>query len=171
MRITRLVPLFAGLVLLSSTSSTLLAQDGMKAGAMADSGKKAGAMADDKMDHGMMMKEEMAPHAMFTGANKHTVSGGFHIATEGGKQSLVLDSTFVLDGAPDPYIVLSADEMGTGKGTLNLGRLQQKKGSSTFTIPAGTDLAQFHNVLVYCKKYNVTLGSAELAAGGKMMHN
>jgi hypothetical protein len=133
---------------------------------------KAGAMADKKMDHGMMMKDEgMAPHAMFSGANRHTVTGGYHIVTEGDKRSLVLDSTFALDGAPDPYIVLSGDEMGSGKGTLNLGRLRQLKGSSTFAIPAGTDLALFHTVVVYCKKFNVTLGRAELAASGPMMHN
>lgn len=162
MRVTRFAPLLAGLALLAITSTSLLAQEGMKAGAMADSGK---------MDHGMMMKEDMSPHAMFTGANKHTVSGGYHIVTEGDKRFLVLDSTFALDGAPDPYIVLSADDIGSGKGTLNLGRLRQQKGSSTFAIPAGTDLAQFHTVVVYCKKFNVTLGAAALAAGGEMMHN
>jgi Electron transfer DM13 len=164
MRSTQSASLLAVLFLAAAASTPLLAQD--------TAGMKAGAMADGKMDHGMMMKDDaMAPHAMFTGANKHTVSGGYHIVTDGDQRSLVLDSTFVLDGAPDPYIVLSADDMGSGMGTLNLGRLRQKKGSSTFVIPAGTDLAGFHRVVVYCKKYNVTLGQAELAASGQMMHN
>lgn len=164
MRSTQSASLFAVLLLAGATSTTLLAQD--------TTGMKAGAMAGSKMDHGMMMEDDgMAPHAMFTGANRHTVSGGYHIVTNGDQRSLVLDSTFVLDGAPDPYIVLSADDMGSGKGTLNLGRLRQQKGSSTFVIPAGTDLAEFHRVVVYCKKFNVTLGQAELAANGQMMHN
>jgi hypothetical protein len=161
---SRSAGLLAGFLLLSASSAALLAQD--------STGMKAGAMAHEKMDHGMMMKNDaMSPHGMFAGANRHTVSGGYHIVTEGAQRSLVLDSDFALDGAPDPYIVLSADGMGSGKGTLNLGRLRQQKGSSTFAIPTDTDLDAFHTVVVWCKKYDVTLGQAELAAGGQMMHN
>ena len=164
MRSPRSAGLFAGLVLLAAITAPLLAQD--------TAAMKAGAMSDGKMEHGMMMKDDgMAPHAMFSGANKHTVSGGYHIVSDGDERSLVLDGDFALDGAPDPYIVLSADDMGSGKGTLNLGRLRQKKGGSSFAIPAGTDLAAFHTVLVWCRKYNVTLGKAELASRGQMMHN
>ncbi len=123
MRSFRSAGLLAGLLLLAASSATLLAQD--------STGMKAGATTDSKMDHDMMMKDDgLAPHAMFSGANKHTVSGGYHVVIEGDKRSLVLDSDFALDGAPDPYIVLSADDMGSSKGTLNLGRLRQQKGSS-----------------------------------------
>jgi len=119
-----------------------------------------------------MKDDGMAPHGMFAGANRHTVSGGYHIVTEGKQRSLVLDTDFNLDGAPDPYIVLSTGEMGSGKGTLNLGRLRQQRGSSTFPIPADADLSTFHTVVVWCKKFDVTLARAELAAGGQMMmHN
>jgi hypothetical protein len=84
---------------------------------------------------------------------------------------LMLADDFTLDGAPDPYVVLSADEMGSGSKTLNLGALERKKGASSFAIPAGTDLAQYSHVLIWCKKYNVTLGAAELALAGAMMHH
>jgi pentapeptide MXKDX repeat protein len=161
---SRFAGLFAGCLLLSAAGTPLFAQD--------TSGMKAGAMSGDTMDHGMMMKDDgMAPHGKFSGANRHSVSGGYHIVTEGNRRSLVLDDDFVLDGAPDPYIVLSADLMGTGKGTVNLGRLRTDKGRATFVIPADTDLSTFHTVVVWCKRYNVTLGHAELAAGDQMMQN
>ncbi len=137
---------------------------------------KKAAMGHDKMapammDHGMMDKEMVAPHGMFAGQHDHTVRGSYSIVEKDGRQTLTLADDFALDGAPDPYIVLSADEMGAGAKTLNLGALKRKKGASTFAIPAGTDLAQYSHVLVWCRKYNVTLGAADLALAGAMMHN
>ena len=126
----------------------------------------------DATDHGMMMDSTMmAPHGIFAGAHDHKVGGGFSVVEKDGKQVLMLGEDFSLDGAPDPYVVLSADDMGSGAGTLNLGRLKTKKGPVAFLLPAGTDLAKYSRVLVWCKKYNVTLGQAELAAADKMMHN
>ena len=137
-----------------------------------DSMMKSDSMGKDKMDHGMMMDHAMMePHGMFAGAHDHTVSGAFSIVTKDGKQVLMLGDDFTLDGAPDPYIVLSGNEMGSGAGTLNLGRLKTKRGPVAFSLPAGTDLSKYTRVLVWCKKYNVTLGQAELAAADKMMHN
>ena len=151
-------------LLLMAATAALCAQD--------TAGMKAGAMSGDKMDYGVMMPDAaMAPHGMFSGANRHSVSGGYHIVTEGDRPSLGLDEDFVLDGTPDPYIVLSADLMGSGKGTVNLRRLRTNKGSATFLIPAGTDVSTFHTVVVWCKQYDVTPGHAALAASGRMMHN
>jgi len=134
---------------------------------------KKDTMSHDKMamDHGMMDQGTMAPHGMFAGDHDHAVSGGYRIVDQDGKQTLTLADDFSLDKAPDPYVVLSADEMGSGAHTLNLGKLKKFKGASSFAIPAGTDLKAFGHVLIWCKKYNVTLGKADLAAGGMMMHN
>ena len=154
---------FAAGLLLAAAALPLAGQDSTM--------MKKDAMGHEKMAPAMMDKGMGAPHGMFAGAHDHRVSGGYLISEKDGRQSLQLGPDFVLDGAPDPYIVLSADEMGSGARTLNLGALKRKKGTSTFAIPAGTDLAQYSRVLVWCKKYNVTLGTAELAAGGAMMHN
>jgi len=126
----------------------------------------------DKMDHGMMKKDAMmAPHGTFAGAHDHIVTGSYQVIDHDGRKAVVLGEDFLLDGAPDPYIVLSADEMGSGSQALNLGRLRRNRGSSTFAVPAGTELSRFKHVLVWCKKYSVTLGAAELAAGGAMTQN
>ncbi|MEO8138281.1 MAG: DM13 domain-containing protein [Gemmatimonadota bacterium] len=153
------------------TAGLLLAAAALPLAAQDSTMMKKDAMGPDKMAPVMMDRGMMAPHGMFAGAHDHRVSGSYAISEKDGKQSLQLSTDFALDGAPDPYIVLSADEMGSGAKTLNLGALKRKQGTSSFAIPAGTDLAQYSRVLVWCKKYNVTLGTAELAAGGAMMHN
>jgi pentapeptide MXKDX repeat protein len=171
--------LFAGLMLTTVLAASLAAQDSttMKPGGMAHDQMGKDKMDKDRkgtdkmgMDHGMGAGA-MAPHGMFAGAHDHVVSGSYSITMQEDRAVLVLGDDFSLDGAPDPYIVLSADDMGSGMHTLNLGKLEHKKGSSTFVIPAGTDLGAYHQVLVWCKKFNVTLGKAELASGGAMMHN
>jgi hypothetical protein len=135
---------------------------GMDHGMMKDSSMKGMGMGMG-MDHGMM-------HPMFTGRHDHKVSGSYTILDRDGGKSLALGADFSLDGAPDPYVVLSADEMGTGSGTLVLGRLKKKSGASVFPIPAGTDLGRYSHVLIWCKKFNVTLGEAQLASSSMMMH-
>ena len=151
-------------LLVICSAGTLQAQDSTM--------MKQDAMAKDMMDHGMMMDDGMmGPHAPFAGAHGHTVTGGYSIVEKDGGKVLMLSDDFALDGAPDPYIVLSATDKGRGKGTLNLGLLDRLQGASSFAIPAGTDLGRYRRVLVWCRKYDVTLGRAELAAPDTMMHN
>ena len=144
-------------------------------------GKKDTMMMTPAMGHGMkdsvMMHDAMngmkamgGYQGMFTGMHDHKMSGGYSIVSTRGQSSLVLGSDFSLDGAPDPYVVLSADDMGGGTHFLNLGKLKARSGTSTYAIPSGTDLSQYSHVLVWCKKYNVTLGEAQLASGDAMMH-
>ena len=111
----------------------------------------------------------MEPHGTFAGANKHSVSGSYHVTTAGGGKAVELGSDFVLDGAPDPYVVLSPTDKGDASGAINLGRLRKPKGQQSYAIPAGTDLGAFTHVVIYCKKYNVTLGQSDLA-GASMKH-
>ena len=99
------------------------------------------------------------------------MTGTYQVAEKDGKHFLMLGADFSLDGAPDPYIVLTGSGMGSGERTLNLGKLKHKAGASTFEIPAGMELGNYSQVIVWCKKFNVTLGQAALAAGPAMMHN
>jgi len=160
------------------TAGLLLALAAPGSAAAQDSTMKHDAMAPEKMAEDSMMARDgmahdtmMSPHGVFGGAHGHQVSGSYTIATVDGHQAIRLGNDFSLDGAPDPYVMLSADDMGSGAQVLNLGALKRKQGSSTFAIPAGTDLAAFHHVLIWCQKFNVTLGQAELAMGGARMQN
>lgn len=131
--------------------------------------KDAPAMSHD--DHMMGHADAMGPTGAFTGAHGHRVSGSYMLIEQDGKQFIKLGPDFDLDGAPDPYVVLSATDKGSGNHTLNLGPLKQIKGSSLFEITAGTDLKPYKQVVIWCKKFNVTLAQAALATQDAMMHD
>ena len=48
------------------------------------------------------------------------------------------------------------------KGFLDLGSLRATTGNLTYAIPAGTDLAAYQGVIVYCVEYNVVFTAAML---------
>src|SRR5260370_13131986 len=112
--------------------------------AQADS---AQAMAHDAMRHEAMAMSKSL-HGSFTGVGNHTVSGGFEVVTENGKQVLRFTPDFSLGKAPDPFVILSRTA-GVDQQSLYLGRVKSFSGVATIAIPAGTDLASFsHGVIV-----------------------
>lgn len=144
--------------------------------AQADSAK---AMAHDAMSHDAMGQDAMGRSAMamskglagsFTAVGKEQVSGGFQVATENGKHVLRLTPDFSLGKAPDPYVVLSRTAS-VDQQSLYLGRVKSFSGVATFAIPAGTDLASFSHVVIWCKQFNVALADAPLASGEGMMQH
>jgi hypothetical protein len=141
-------------------------------GTMKHDAMKTGEMSHDAMakDDKMMGHDMMGPHGMFSGGNGHQTTGSYMIAAADGKQWVKLGADFSLDNAPDAYVVLSPTDKGGDRKALNLGKLKSFKGAQAYEIPAGTDLAGFGKVIIYCRKYNVTLGIADLAAPGEMMH-
>jgi hypothetical protein len=157
------------LILLSGTAAVqpLAAQNGDTAGMKPDQMKHDTMMKDDKM----MGHEMMGSHGPFVGKNGHETSGSYEIVMADGKQWVKLGQDFSLDKAPDPYVVISPSDKGGDKQALNLGVLRSLKGTQAYEIPAGTDLGRFKNVIIYCKKYNATLGISTLVAPGAMMHN
>jgi len=46
---------------------------------------------------------------------------------------------------------------------VELGRLKGNKGDQTYVIPAGTDLNRLGSVSIWCKRFSVSFGAAELA--------
>ena len=130
-------------------------------------------MKDDKMmkSDKMMDHDMMGSHGSFSGRSGHMAGGSYQIAMEGGKQWVKLGDDFSLDKAPDPYVVISPTDKGADARALNLGKLRNLKGAQVYEIPAGSDLSAFHHVIIYCKKLDATLGIAELAVQGAMMHN
>jgi hypothetical protein len=46
---------------------------------------------------------------------------------------------------------------------LDLGALKGNKGSQNYPLPPGVDLATFHSVTVWCARFHVSFGAAELA--------
>jgi hypothetical protein len=49
-------------------------------------------------------------------------------------------------------------------GYLDLGTLKGNIGAQNYTLPAGTDLARFKSVVIYCQRFHVVFSSAQLGA-------
>ena len=74
-----------------------------------------------------------------------------------------LDTT----NGPDLFVYLSTNPPDGPEGEfddeyVNLGRLQGNLGSSNYLIPAGTDLARYASVVIWCDRFNSAFGAAPL---------
>ncbi|MEP5731106.1 MAG: DM13 domain-containing protein [Sulfitobacter sp.] len=97
----------------------------------------------------------------FTGANDHITTGGVSIVKNAdGTATVTFDETFSLDGAPDPRVGFGKD--GTYVQASDLGELQNLKGAQTYIVPASVNLDDFNEIYIWCLKFNVSLGVAEL---------
>ncbi|MEM7270944.1 MAG: DM13 domain-containing protein, partial [Pseudomonadota bacterium] len=95
----------------------------------------------------------------FKGDNNHVVTGNAVVSRVNGQWVVTLDDGFTLDGAPDPKVAL-----GNGKyvkGTI-LGELKSLKGSQSYVLPANLDIGDYNQVYIWCEKFSVSLGHADL---------
>jgi len=152
-----------GVLALLVAAGAARAQSGRTA---ADTAMGKDAMGKDAMGHDAMA---MAPHGAFAGMDGHQARGSFEVATVSGASELHLGKDFSVEKGPDVYVVLSKGEKGGATG-LSLGKLKEFSGEQALAIPAGTDLAAYSHVVLWCKKYDTTMGAAPLASGQGMMH-
>lgn len=96
----------------------------------------------------------------FIGASNHITTGGVSIVKTQNGLAVKLESDFSLDGAPDPKIGFGVDGRYVD-GTL-IGVLASNTGEQLYPIPAGMDVSQFNEVYIWCEKFSVPLGVAEL---------
>jgi Electron transfer DM13 len=84
---------------------------------------------------------------------------------------LVLRLThFKTSNGPDVHVILIAgtdaeDDANFLKGGIErveLGSLKGNEGDQNYEIPAGTDLAKFRTVSIYCERFNANFGAAPL---------
>ena len=61
--------------------------------------------------------------------------------------------------------IRSADEV-SGTMFVDLGQLRAFKGSQKYAIPAGTDLAKFKSVVIWCEEFSVLISPADLKPAG-----
>jgi len=111
------------------------------------------------------------PRTTFTGSlvsRSHTTTGRAVVITDGTTTYLRLVD-LATDNGPDVHVYLSAGVDARGpEGTLDddfvtLGRLKGNIGSQNYEIPAGTDLDRHRTVVLWCKRFTVAFGAADLA--------
>jgi len=98
----------------------------------------------------------------FIGASDHITTGGVSIVKNAdGTSTITFDSSFSLDGAPDPQVGFGKD--GAFAAESNLGLLKQIKGTQSYIVPANLDISDYNELYIWCVKFGVPLGVAALS--------
>ncbi|HET6287935.1 MAG TPA: DM13 domain-containing protein [Amycolatopsis sp.] len=114
------------------------------------------------------------PTVVATGAlisHEHTTSGDVRILRAAdGSLVLRLENLDTSNG-PDLRVWLTDAPVIPGKdgwfvfddgAYVSAGKLKGNKGSQNYTLPAGTDLARYSSVTVWCERFSVSFGAAAL---------
>jgi hypothetical protein len=84
-----------------------------------------------------------------------------------GKRTLRL-TEFETSNGPDVHVYLTAAEVEKGSdaikeaGFIDLGSMKGNKGDQNYDIPAGVDLNKYKNVTIWCARFGVNFGEAQL---------
>lgn len=102
-------------------------------------------------------------------SHEHETSGSVDVLQlADGKATLRLTDLRTSDG-PALHVWLSDQPVEQGGGGnlddgkhIDLGDLKGNEGNQNYAIPAGTDLDQFSTVTIWCERFSVSFGAAEL---------
>lgn len=97
----------------------------------------------------------------FSGRSDHITTGQVTIEKTDAGYQLSFAADFSLDGAPDPVVALGNGE--TFDVANKIGALKKKDGRQTYQLPASFTPGQFSQVYVWCEKFSVPLGVAQLS--------
>ncbi len=104
-------------------------------------------------------QDQVLASGAFRGQSGHTASGGVRVLKTAQGAVVVLGPDFKFDGAPDPK--LGFGNNGYVKST-QFSILKSNSGQQTYDIPATIDPADYTELWVWCEKYSVPLGVANL---------
>jgi len=97
----------------------------------------------------------------FTGASDHVTKGGVTITkNDDGTATVTFDQNFSLDGAPDPRVGFGKD--GAFISVADLGELKNLNGAQSYIVPASLNIDDYNELYIWCLKFAVPLGVAEL---------
>ena len=89
----------------------------------------------------------------------HKVSGKVIVLEDGGKRYLRFEN-FESPNGPDLKVYLSVDD--SAGDYVSLGELKGNIGNQNYEISEGSDLEKYDKVLIWCERFSVLFGSAEL---------
>lgn len=96
----------------------------------------------------------------------HPTSGRATVVGSGAERVLRLED-FRTDNGPDLNVYLSTASAGAPAGSfkddyVDLGDLKGNVGAQNYTVPAEVDLSKYRTVVVWCVRFSVAFGTAEL---------
>lgn len=94
------------------------------------------------------------------------VSGTTQIIKDNnGSQFILLNDDFETKSAPALYVVLHKQVVPTSytaRNSVMVAKLAKVNGLQLYKLPANVNLEDYKAVIIWCKKFDVTFGSAEL---------
>jgi hypothetical protein len=115
---------------------------------------------DDKMDSGMKDQMDTSTDAMLMGSDGHHAAGKVSFGRGMKNKNTLTLSDIKVDKVPDGYVYLTKD--GDHMHGVELGMLKQFSGTVTFDLPAGVNPDDYDSIVIWCKKFNVEIGRANL---------
>lgn len=111
---------------------------------------------------------------IFTGDfvdRSHPTSGRADVLNDGGVQRFLRFEDFETDNGPDLNVYLSTAGVNADAGTfdddfIDLGDLKGNIGPQNYEIPADVDLDRYSTVVIWCVRFGVAFGAAEINAAG-----
>ncbi|MEM6439687.1 MAG: DM13 domain-containing protein [Pseudomonadota bacterium] len=109
-----------------------------------------------------LVNAQEAPRAgIFVGDSNHVATGEARLVERDGRWFVELGADFSLDGAPDPKVSVGGLDAGPG---LILAPLERKTGAQTYALPVGFDVSSVERIWIWCERFSVPLGHADLSA-------
>jgi len=104
--------------------------------------------------------EDVVASGSFKGASSHVTNGNVTIRKTADGMVVVLEDDFDFDGAPDPKLGFGKD--GRYDRASQISHLGNNKGHQVYEVPTHVDPEAYNEFYVWCEKYNVPLGVADL---------
>jgi hypothetical protein len=110
---------------------------------------------------------ELSRGSFLSGA--HDTTGVARVIRQADGSAVLRLENLKTSNGPDVHVYLAADEAkksvdGLGTGAVALGKLKGNLGDQNYLVPAGTDLGKLHSVVLWCDRFSVGFGAADLAA-------
>jgi hypothetical protein len=97
----------------------------------------------------------------------HPTSGVASVLTDGSAQRFLRFDDFETDNGPDLNVYLTSADAADDEGLfdddfIDLGNLKGNIGSQNYEIPPEVDLGQYDTVVIWCVRFAVAFGAADL---------
>ena len=108
----------------------------------------------------------------FAGADSfHQGSGSARVYALADGSHVLRFEGFEVTNGPDLHVLLSghpnpASREEVMQSYIDLGKLKGNLGDQNYELPAGTNVAGYQSVVIYCQPFHVLFASASLSPGG-----
>ena len=100
----------------------------------------------------------------------HQTSGRATVYKEADGKLVLRLTNFKTSNGPDVHVILvavkdaedDANFLKSDIARVDLGNLKGNEGDQNYDVPAGTDLAKYQTVSIYCERFNANFGAAPM---------